>query len=84
MKVREDGGRHQYHGEVSDLIKSVLLLENCKLSSSKIFVWLVLFSLLLFLFGLFFCFFPPKKALEDGFNCSHFVSSRTEMQGVYM
>lgn len=85
MKEREDGDHHQYHGEVSDLIKSVLLLEICKLSFSKSFVWLVLFSFLLLLFGLVFCwfFFLPKKALEDGLNCSHIISSGTEMHGVY-
>lgn len=78
---REDGGHHQYHGEVSDLIKSVLLLEECKLSFIKIFVWLLLF--LFRLVWLFFCFFLPKKALEGGLNYSHFISSRTEMCGVY-
>lgn len=85
--MREDGRHHQCHGEVSDLIKYVLLLEKCKLSLSKIFVWLVLFSLLLVLFGLVFLlvfgFFLPKKALEDVLNCSHFIFSRTEMCGVY-
>lgn len=85
IKVREDGGHYQCCGEVSDLIKSVLLLKKCKLSSSNIFVWLVLFSrcFCLVFFGSFFCFFLLEKALEDGLNCCHFVSSRTEMNGIY-
>lgn len=85
LKMCGDGGKME--DTTSTMVRSVTWLNlcscwknvNCPLLKFLFgcccfcFVW----------FGCFFCFFLPKKALEGGLNYSHFISSRTEMCGVY-